>query len=102
MSFFDYMTPYQIHKKLINEYLLKRPGDTKKLHKRDASKDKTDADVIRENHRFLWDGFEADTWEKRCAKRYYDKLYKVYGISDLTQYKENRVKIKQKLLACAG
>ena len=25
------------------------------LHQRDSSRDRTDIDVIRENHRFLWD-----------------------------------------------
>lgn len=27
-----------------------------------SSKDKTDLDVIKENHKFLWDDEEADTW----------------------------------------
>lgn len=27
-----------------------------------SSKDKTDMDVIKENHKFLWDDEEADTW----------------------------------------
>lgn len=95
MAYFDYMNPYEIHKKLINEYVLKKPGDTKKLYKRDTSKDKTDLDVIRENHQFLWDDEDdkVDSWEKQLAKRYYDKLFKEYCIADLTRYKENKVRI---------
>lgn len=58
------------------------------------SKDKTDFDVIRENHKFLWDENDEknlDTWEKRLAKKYYDKLYREYCIADLSRYKENKV-----------
>ena len=31
--------------------------------------------------------------EKRLAKKYYDKLFKEYCISDLSRYKENKVNI---------
>ena len=51
-------------------------------------------DVIRENHRFLWDegeGTEEDPWGKRLAKKYWDKLFKEYCIADLSRYKENKV-----------
>lgn len=91
MSHFGHLNPYELHQKLINEYILRRPGDTEKLYERDTSKDKTDFDVIRENHRFLWDDDDADTWEKQFAKRYYDKLFKEYCIADLSRYKENKV-----------
>lgn len=98
MSYFGNLNPYELHKKLINEYVLKRPGDTKVLFERDTSKDRTDADVLRENHRFLWEDDEddesnPDTWEKRFAKRYYDKLFKEYCIADLSRYKENKVSL---------
>lgn len=66
MSFKE-LNPYQMHQKLINDYILKRPGDTKKLYMRDTSKDKTDIDVIRENHRFLWSEDDVDSWEKQLA-----------------------------------
>ncbi len=33
-----------------------------------------------------------DSWEKRSAKRYYDKLFKEYCLCDLTFYKQNKVK----------
>ncbi|TKC52012.1 hypothetical protein EI555_005712 [Monodon monoceros] len=54
--------------------------------------DKIDMDIIRENHRFLWnEEDEMDmNWEKRLAKKYYDKLFKEYCVADLTRYKENK------------
>lgn len=86
-----YMNPYDIHKALINDYVLKKPGDTSLLQ-RDTSKDRTDIDVLKANHRFLWDDSTPDTWESQFAKKYYDKLFKEYCIADLTYYKENKVK----------
>lgn len=91
MARFGNLNPYDLHKRLINDYILKNPGDTKLLQ-RDTSKDRTDYDVIRENHRFLWDDDELDSWEKQLAKRYYDKLFKEYCICDLSRYKDNKVK----------
>ncbi|BET01753.1 Hypothetical protein NTJ_14569 [Nesidiocoris tenuis] len=83
------MNPFDFHKHLINSYVLTRKGATKFLQ-RDTSRDKKDSDVIRENHRFLWDDDdEPATWEDRLAKKYYDKLFKEFCITDLTRYKEN-------------
>lgn len=88
---------YTRHKKLINDYLLCYPGSTSKL-KRDTSRDRTDFDVIRENHQFLWDDEDDDaeppTWEKQLAKRYYDKLFKEYCICDLTYYQANKIAMR--------
>lgn len=84
------MNAYEVHKRLINTYVLQRRGDTSLL-KRDTSKDKTDLDVLKENHKFLWDDQPPTTWEEKISKRYYDKLFKEYCICDLTFYKENKV-----------
>ncbi|XP_055316331.1 protein FRA10AC1 homolog [Sitodiplosis mosellana] len=97
MSYFKDLNPYQLHQKLINEYILRRPGDTSKLYVRDTSKDKTDLDVIRENHQFLWNENEADSWDKQLAKKYYDKLFKEYCIADLTKYKENKIALRWRI-----
>ena len=72
------LNAYDRHKILINEYLLTHPGATKILG-RDTSKDKTDIDVVRENHRFLWDDVDVNklTWEQRMAKKYYEKVVKI-------------------------
>ncbi|KAL1461564.1 hypothetical protein WDU94_013449 [Cyamophila willieti] len=88
------LAPYELHKKLINNYVLTQKGSTSLL-KRDSSKDKTDLDVIRENHKFLWDeSSEPNTWEEELAKKYYDKLFKEYCICDLSRYKHNQVAMR--------
>lgn len=50
--------------------------------------------MIREQNKFIWDDSEDLTdlsWEKRLAKRYYDKLFKEYCICDLTYFEQNKV-----------
>ncbi|NXK50919.1 F10C1 protein, partial [Chauna torquata] len=85
------MDAYERHKKFVNDYILYY-GGKKEDFRRSGANDKTDLDVIRENHRFLWkEHDEADmNWEKRLAKKYYDKLFKEYCIADLSRYKENK------------
>ncbi|CAK1585378.1 unnamed protein product [Parnassius mnemosyne] len=88
------LNPYELHKHLVNIYCLNKKGSTANL-KRDTSRDRTDLDVIRENHKFLWEDDDvADTWEKQLAKKYYDKLFKEYCICDLSRYKENKVALR--------
>ncbi|GLV41087.1 uncharacterized protein CBL_04611 [Carabus blaptoides fortunei] len=87
------MNAYEIHKAIINTYVLKKPGDTTTFN-RDTSKDKRDIDVIRDNHKFLWDDDAPSTWEEQLSKKYYDKLFKEYCICDLTLYKENKVALR--------
>uniref|UniRef100_A0A3Q0RQX8 FRA10A associated CGG repeat 1 n=1 Tax=Amphilophus citrinellus TaxID=61819 RepID=A0A3Q0RQX8_AMPCI len=85
------MNAFERHKKFVGDYILYYGGQMADF-KRSAGKDKTDLDVLRENHRFLWrDEDEEDmTWEKELAKKYYDKLFKEYCIADLSRYKENK------------
>ncbi|XP_030025514.2 protein FRA10AC1 homolog [Manduca sexta] len=91
------LNPYELHKYLINLYSLNTKGSTAQL-KRDTSKDRTDLDVIRENHQFLWEEDDVvDTWEKQLAKKYYDKLFKEYCICDLSRYKENKVALRWRI-----
>ncbi|CAG5133201.1 unnamed protein product [Candidula unifasciata] len=89
---------YSRHKHFINSYLLYY-GGSKKDFSRDTSKDKRDIDVIREHHQFLWDENEGadETWEKRLAKKYYDKLFKEYCIADLSRYKENKIGMRWRI-----
>ncbi|XP_053671182.1 protein FRA10AC1 [Anopheles nili] len=91
-----HLNPYELHKHLINEYMLTKPGATRLLQ-RDTSRDKTDHDVVRENHRFLWANETVDSWEKQLAKKYYDKLFKEYCIADLSRYKENKVAMRWRI-----
>ncbi|GFO20114.1 protein fra10ac1 homolog [Plakobranchus ocellatus] len=83
---------YSRHKEYVNNYMLYY-GGSKADFKRDTSRDKNDFDVVREHHQFLWE--EEDdaslSWEKRLAKKYWDKLFKEYCIADLSRYKENKV-----------
>ena len=84
------MDAYSRHKTLINHYLLST-GRGIEQFSRSTARDRNDYDILKEQHKFLWDESEkADSWEKRLAKVYYDKLFKEYAISDLSKYKENR------------
>ncbi|CAK9808116.1 Protein FRA10AC1 homolog [Anthophora quadrimaculata] len=92
---YAYLSAYDRHKKLINDYFTLYGGSVTSL-KRNTSRDKTDYDVIRENHKFLWDQDNdvPDTWGARLAKKYYDKLFKEYCLADLTYYKQNKVALR--------
>ncbi|XP_057682034.1 protein FRA10AC1 [Corythoichthys intestinalis] len=85
------LNAFERHKKFVSDYILYYGGHMADF-KRSTKNDKTDSDVLRENHRFLWrDEDEEDmTWEKELAKKYYDKLFKEYCIADLSRYKENK------------
>ncbi|XP_077595829.1 protein FRA10AC1 [Stigmatopora nigra] len=85
------LNAFERHKKFVGDYIMYYGGHLADF-KRSTANDKTDSDVLRENHRFLWrDEDEEDmTWEKELAKKYYDKLFKEYCISDLSRYKENK------------
>ncbi|KAF8943726.1 hypothetical protein BGZ47_005110 [Haplosporangium gracile] len=60
------------------------------------SRSTTEREILHENHRFLRS--ESDdqdlTWEKRIAKKYYDKLFKEYALVELKYYKEGRVAMR--------
>jgi len=92
------LNAYDRHKILVNTYLINRPGDAARILSRDTSRDRTDMDVVRENHRFIWseeDGNEDSlTWEQRLAKKYWQKLYHEYCITDLSLYKANKVAMR--------
>lgn len=92
------MDAFARHKKFINDYILYYSG-SKADFKRDSSKDKRDIDVIKEHHRFLWNEEDDpdETWEKRLAKKYYDKLFKEYCITDLSRYKENKIAMRWRI-----
>jgi protein FRA10AC1 len=48
--------------------------------------------------KFIWEESDsADTWEKRLAKRYYDKLFKEYCICDLSYYKINKIAMRWRI-----
>jgi protein FRA10AC1 len=81
---------YSRHKMLVNEYILSYSGSTSKLA-RDESKDKTEYEILRDNHQFIWsEDQELVSWGQRIAKKYYDQLFKEYCISDMSRFKENK------------
>ncbi|XP_012525810.1 protein FRA10AC1 [Monomorium pharaonis] len=92
---YAHLSAYDRHKKLVNDYMTFY-GKSISSFQRDTSRDKTDYDVIRENHKFLWDKDKdvPDTWGAKLAKKYYDKLFKEYCICDLTYYKDNKVALR--------
>ncbi|XP_011866694.1 PREDICTED: protein FRA10AC1 homolog [Vollenhovia emeryi] len=92
---YAHLSAYDRHKKLVNDYLTVY-GKSVSSFQRDTSRDKTDHDVIRENHKFLWDQEKdvPDTWGAKLAKKYYDKLFKEYCICDLMYYKYNKVALR--------
>ncbi|XP_052770446.1 protein FRA10AC1 homolog [Mya arenaria] len=92
------LNAFDKHKLLVNNYLQYYGGKAGEF-KRDTSKDKTDLDVIREHHKFLWteEDDPDETWAKRLAKKYYDKLFKEYCIADLSRYKENKVAMRWRI-----
>merc|ERR1712062_950685 len=65
------MNAYDRHKMGINEYFLYYEGATQRFG-RDTKSDKTDYDVVKQNHRFLWDDVQDTdlTWEQKMAKKY--------------------------------
>ena len=89
------MDAYSRHKALVNHYLLSRSGKGIEHFKRSTDNDRNDYSVLADEHKFLWESRdEANTWEKRLAKAYYDKLFKEYAIADLSLYKENKVAMR--------
>ncbi|XP_066522596.1 protein FRA10AC1 [Hoplias malabaricus] len=85
------MNAFDRHKKFVSDYILYYGGKLEDF-RRTMNSDRTDLDVVKENHHFIWrDEDEEDmTLEKELAKKYYDKLFKEYCIADLSRYKENK------------
>ncbi|KAF9934114.1 hypothetical protein FBU30_003395 [Linnemannia zychae] len=56
----------------------------------------TERDILVENHRFLRSETDDQdlTWEKRIAKKYYDKLFKEYALVELKYFKEGRIAMR--------
>ncbi|XP_001356249.3 protein FRA10AC1 homolog isoform X1 [Drosophila pseudoobscura] len=86
------LTDKERHKYILGHYVLNNTAQS------ESRKHKRDIDVIRENHRFLWDNDDEEcgslSWDQRLARRYYKKLFKEYCIADLTRYKENKIALR--------
>lgn len=102
---FNTQSAFDRHKQLVNNYLMYYgKGKGKSIFQPDKSKYKRDIDVVRENHRFLWEDDEGEEisekdlkWEQRVAKKYWDKLFTEYAICDLTYFKKNRIAFRWRI-----
>ena len=91
------MDAYSRHKALVNQYLLATGRGIEHVE-RSTEKDRNDYSVLREQHRFLWEADDkVDSWEKKLAKTYYDRLFKEYAIADLSRYKENKIALRWRI-----
>jgi protein FRA10AC1 len=81
------------HKKMVEEW---QRFYRKPVAAAAAAPYRTDADVLRENYRFV--RTEADdaqmSSEQRQARRFYDLLHKEFALADLSRYKEGRVGLR--------
>ncbi|CAK9299227.1 unnamed protein product [Gordionus sp. m RMFG-2023] len=88
---YDTLDAYSKHVKMVNDYITYYGGSIKELT-RDQSKNKNLSDVIREEHKFIWNETDkADTWAKRVAKKYYDRLFREYCVVDLSLYQTSNI-----------
>ena len=56
---FGAQSAFDRHKHLVNNYLLYYGKDKRNTFKRDKTKFKRDIDIVKENHRFLWEDDEG-------------------------------------------
>ena len=91
------MDAYSRHKALVNQYLLATGRGIEHVQ-RSTENDRNDYSVLREQHKFLWEADDkVDSWEKKLAKTYYDRLFKEYAIADLSRYKENKIALRWRI-----
>ncbi|KAG0026613.1 hypothetical protein BGZ81_006213, partial [Podila clonocystis] len=88
------MDAWTRHKHFINTYAKYYPD--KFPSKESNSSSKTELEILRENHRFLRSAEDDKDlpWEKRLAKKYYDKLFKEYALVELKYYREGRIAMR--------
>mmetsp|Transcript_32210 Transcript_32210/g.44931 ORF Transcript_32210/g.44931 Transcript_32210/m.44931 type:complete len:278 (+) Transcript_32210:126-959(+) len=91
---FARMNCYERHHKLMEDYIKYYGGKMEDLEKQKPPKDViSDFDLLKEAYRFLPEPGELDdsSYEKRMAKKYYDKLYKEYCVGYLKHFKEGKI-----------
>lgn len=95
---YESMNAFQRHMQMVQDY--QKYYGKSPIHVPKAAY-KNDYDIIAEEHRFVWTEKDlADmSWEKRLAKRYYDKLVKEYCTVDLSQYKTGRIGMRWRVEA---
>jgi len=91
------MDAYSRHKKFINDYVLFY-GDAAEYCK-PIQPSRTDYDVLQETYKFIRteeDNDDSD-WQKKMAKKYYDKLFREYCLADLTRFKEGKIGLRWRI-----
>ena len=90
-SDFSRMDAWTRHQQLASDYVKYYGG--KWEHFRAPTTQRTDADILREAHRFVRteEDDAAGGYEQRMAKRYYDQLFREYTLADLSRYKEGAI-----------
>ncbi|ORX43757.1 hypothetical protein BCR36DRAFT_140152 [Piromyces finnis] len=88
---------YSRHKKLINDYFLYYNQTNNKFKKEENVQ--TEYDILKKEFKFIRTEKDNDdsTWEKRIAKKYYDKLYKEYCLANLKYYKEDKIALRWRI-----
>lgn len=98
-SAFEKLSTLEKHQKLMRDYksFYGAPPSTPSVSLlQPKTSFKNDFDVLEENHQFLWDEDEVEDepWERKLAKRYYEKLFKEYCLADLSRYRENMLALR--------
>ncbi|GBC06933.1 hypothetical protein RclHR1_07150003 [Rhizophagus clarus] len=85
---------YARHKKFMKDYV-NFYGRERGIGQSSSKETKTEFDILKENHKFLRTEDEEElSWEQRVAKKYYDKLFKEYCISELKNYREGKIGLR--------
>ncbi|KXS18163.1 hypothetical protein M427DRAFT_132925 [Gonapodya prolifera JEL478] len=91
---------FTAHKELMRAYASFYGGskDVEVYKKSRERVQRSEVDVLREQHRFLRseeDDFLLPTsWESRLAKRYYDRLFREFALCDLRYYKQGKIALR--------
>jgi hypothetical protein len=90
------MDAYSRHKKYVNDYLRFYGGSKAAAAKPSSEPSLTDLDILRVEHRFLRSEEDNDdsTYEKRLARKYYERLFKEYAVADLSRWREQKVGLR--------
>eukprot|EP00468_Gymnochlora_sp_CCMP2014_P010663 CAMPEP_0167745108 /NCGR_PEP_ID=MMETSP0110_2-20121227/2967_1 /TAXON_ID=629695 /ORGANISM="Gymnochlora sp., Strain CCMP2014" /LENGTH=256 /DNA_ID=CAMNT_0007629711 /DNA_START=78 /DNA_END=845 /DNA_ORIENTATION=+ len=90
---FSRMNCYERHHKMMQDYIKYYGGKPEDLLPKAPTNVMTDFDLLKEAYRFIpkEEDLDGSTWEKRMAKKYYDKLFKEYCIGYLSGYKEGKI-----------
>eukprot|EP01083_Nonionella_stella_P085383 236775_1 len=93
---FRSLNAWERHQKYIRDYV-KFYGD--QTETKTAEPGVSEADILADHYRLIRTDEDNDnsTWEKRIAKKYYDRLFREYGLVDMSRYKEGKFGIRWRM-----